>query len=193
VTAKATLERGLGLERLRGGAPALAALGGAVVLALSGALSGALSAGAAQAADRPTPSGYPVPRYVTLKFGKVNARAGPGDDHRLLWVYRTKGLPVQVVAETSEWRRVCDPEGGLAWVHKRVTDGRRAVINLHNRPAALLRKPKTGAEPQAFLNVRAMAGLDRCEKGWCKVKTDGASGWVRQGSLWGTAEAPQCR
>ncbi|WP_367183416.1 SH3 domain-containing protein [Phenylobacterium sp.] len=147
----------------------------------------------AGAADRPTPSGYPVPRYVTLKFGKVNARSGPGDDHRLLWVYSTRGLPVQVVAETAEWRRVCDPEGGLAWVHKRTTDGRRAVINTLNRPAPLLHRPKAGAEPAAFLNVRAMASLVRCEKGWCKVKADGAAGWVREGSLWGTAEALQCR
>lgn len=147
----------------------------------------------AWAADRQTPSGYPVPRYVTLKFGKVNARSGPGDDHRLLWVYNTRGLPVQVVAETAEWRRVCDPEGGLAWVHKRVTDGRRSVINTLNRPAPLLRRPKAGAEPAAFLNVRAMASLVRCEKGWCKVKTDGATGWVREGTLWGTAEALQCR
>ncbi len=152
-----------------------------------------LAATAAAAADRPTPSGYPVPRYVTLKFGKVNARSGPGDDHRLLWVYSTRGLPVQVVAETAEWRRVCDPEGGLAWVHKRTTDGRRAVINTLNRPAPLLRKPKSGAEPAAFLNVRAMASLVRCEKGWCKVKADGEAGWVREGSLWGTAEALQCR
>lgn len=146
-----------------------------------------------RAADRPTPSGYAVPRYVTLKFGKVNARAGPGDDHRLLWVYSTRGLPVQVVAETAEWRRVCDPEGGMAWVHKRVTDGRRAVINTRNRPAPLLRRPKPGVEPAAFLNVRAMASLVRCEKGWCKVKTDGATGWVREGALWGTSEALQCR
>ena len=165
-----------------------AALGAGVGLAVCLAF-----AGPAAAAERQTPSGYPVPRYVTLKFGKVNARAGPGDDHRLLWVYRTRGLPVQVVAETSEWRRVCDPEGGLAWVHKRVTDGRRAVINLANRPAPMLTRPKTGAEPAAFLGVRALASLDRCQKGWCKVKADGASGWVREGTLWGTAESPQCR
>jgi len=153
----------------------------------------AISVGAASAAERPTPSGYPVPRYVTLKFGQVNARAGPGDDHRLLWVYRTKGLPLQVVAETSEWRRVCDPEGGVAWVHKRVTDGRRSVINTTSRPAPLLQKPKTGGEPAAYLNVRAMASLVRCQKGWCKVKVDGATGWSPQGALWGTAEALQCR
>jgi len=165
-------------------APALAALGLAVSMAWTVA---------AQAADRATPSGFPVPRYLTLKFGKVNARSGPGDDHRLLWVYRTRGLPVQVVAETAEWRRVCDPEGGMAWVHKRVTDGRRAVLNTQNRPVPLLHRPKKGAEPAAFLNVRAMASLVRCEKGWCKVKSGRASGWVREGTLWGTAEALQCR
>jgi SH3-like domain-containing protein len=147
---------------------------------------------AAAPADRPTPSGYPVPRYVILKFGKVNARAGPGDDHRLLFVYQARGLPVQVIAETSEWRRVCDPEGQVAWVHKRVIDGRRAVMNTGPRPAPLYRSPKPGSEPAAYLNVRALASLVRCQRGWCKVKADGASGWVREGALWGTSEAPQC-
>jgi SH3-like domain-containing protein len=144
-------------------------------------------------ADRPTPSGLPVPRYVTLKFGKVNARAGPGDDHRLLWVYRVKGLPVQVVAETAEWRRVCDPTGGLAWVHKRTTDGRRSVVNAQARPIPLYPKPRGKAGPNAYLNSRALAALVRCDKGWCRVRAEGASGWAREADLWGTAEAPQCR
>ena len=148
---------------------------------------------AALAADRPTPSGLPVPRYVTLKFGTVNARAGPGDDHRLMWVYRVRGLPVQVVAETAEWRRVCDPTGGLAWVHKRTTDGRRSVVNMTPRPLPLYGKPRSRGEPRAYLNSRALAALVRCDKGWCRVRAEGASGWARESALWGTAEAPQCR
>lgn len=149
--------------------------------------------GVAAGPERTTPSGYPVPRYITLKFGEVNARAGPGDDHRLLWVYRAKGLPVQVVAETSEWRRICDPDGAMAWVHKRLTDGRRAVMNMDDTPAVLRRKPKAEAEPAAYLNVRALAQLDRCKDGWCRVKADGVSGWTREGELWGTAPRAQCR
>jgi SH3-like domain-containing protein len=81
----------------------------------------------------------------------------------------------------------------VAWVHKRVTDGRRAVINTRRQPVALYRQPKRGAEPAAYLNVRALASLTRCEKGWCKVKAGRASGWVREGTLWGTSEALQCR
>jgi SH3-like domain-containing protein len=147
----------------------------------------------ALAAERQTPSGMPVPRYVTLKFDRVNARAGPGDDHRLLWVYRVRSLPLQVVAETSEWRRVCDPQGSMAWIHKRTTDGRRQAMNTSERPIALLNKAKSPSRVTAYLGPHAMAALDRCEDGWCRIRTDRASGWVRQGALWGTSDARQCR
>jgi SH3-like domain-containing protein len=168
------------------------ALGLAAALSLCAAAE-AGEKGADKGAERQTPSGMPVPRYVSLKFDKVNARAGPGDDHKLLFVYRVRGLPLQVIAETSEWRRVCDPEGALAWVHKRVTDGRRTTINMSAQPVALLKHPKEGFRAAAYLNPKALATLDRCDRGWCKVKADHASGWVREGALWGTTEAPQCR
>lgn len=152
-----------------------------------------LAAGAGAAAERQTPSGMPVPRYVSLKFDKVNARAGPGDDYRLLWVYKTRGLPLQVIAETTDWRRVCDPEGALAWVHKRTTDGRRMTMNTGLTSVTLLQKPKDDARPAAYLNPRSLAALDRCRKGWCRVRAGHASGWVREGRLWGTSDRPQCR
>lgn len=148
---------------------------------------------AAAPKERTTPSGLPVPRYVSLKFAQVNARAGPGDDSRLLWVYRARGLPVQVVAETDEWRRICDPEGGLAWVHKRTTDGRRTVMRLSPQPLPIYDSAKTGARVTAYLQSRALAELDRCDKGWCKIKAGSKSGWTPADQVWGTTEAAQCR
>ena len=160
-----------------------------VLLAIPLAFASAARAGP----DRPTPSGLPVPRYISHKFDKVNARAGPGDDHRLLFVYRVKGLPLQVVAETSDWRRVCDPKGEMVWVHRRTTEGRRMVMNTEATAVTLYRRPKAGAAAVAYLNPRALAALDRCDRGWCRVKVDGVSGWTRQGELWGTSDAIQCR
>jgi SH3-like domain-containing protein len=174
--------------RARRGRPVL----GAVVAAALG-LAGGLAGAARAAPERPTPSGLPVPRYVSLKFDKVNARSGPGDDHRLLWVYRVRGLPVQVLAETAEWRRVCDPDGALAWVHKRTTDGRRTTINMGGAPAPLRRRPKPASRVVAYLKPKAMAALVRCEDGWCKVRADDVTAWAPEGELWGTADAPQCR
>jgi len=174
--------------------------GRSIGLALSCMAAACLAVGAASAddrgadrAERPTPSGMPVPRYVVLKFGEVNARAGPGDDHRLLWVYRVRDLPVQVVAETAEWRRVCDPEGGLAWVHRRTTDGKLMVMNRGAAPVAVFRSREPGAHQVANLSPRSLASLVRCEGDWCHIRADGVSGWARAAELWGTAQTPQCR
>jgi SH3-like domain-containing protein len=149
--------------------------------------------GPAAAVERQTPSGLDVPRYVTLKFDQVNARAGPGDDYPARWVYRVRGLPVQVVAETAEWRKVCDPEGGSAWVHRRTVDGRRGVILMSPAPQPMKARAKAEANVVAILAPRRMAELDKCRDGWCRIKGSGKSGWVPEASVWGTAPAPQCK
>ena len=147
----------------------------------------------ALAAPRQTPSGLPVPRYVTLKFDKVNARSGPGDDYPTRWVYKVRDLPVQVVAETAEWRKVCDPEGGAAWVHRRTTDGARSVMRLAPGAIPLKVKADAGSRTVAILPERGLAGLDKCKDGWCRLKGRGGAGWVPQGAVWGLNEAPQCK
>ncbi len=165
------------------------ALAAAALLALAGCKG---HHGPAQA--RETPSGLPVPRYVSLKFAEVNARGGPGDDYKLLWVYRAKGLPLQVIEETQDWRRVCDPTGAIAWVKATGVDGRRTVIRLKGDPLPLLDKPAEGSRTAATLAAHAMTALDRCDKGWCKLKGKGGGGWAPAGELWGTADGKrQCR
>ncbi len=153
----------------------------------------AASAAAQVPAPRVGPSGFPVPRYVALKFNEVNARGGPGDDYRLLWTYRARGLPVQVVAETRDWRRVCDPQGGVAWVKATGTDGRQKVMRLQRGPLPLRGRPDPAAPVKALMAERALADLDRCKRGWCRISLGGMSGWTPQTALWGTDDRPQCR
>ena len=158
------------------------------VLALSGC-----KKGYGQPHGRETPSGLPVPRYVSLKFAEVNARGGPGDDYKLLWVYRAKGLPLQVIAETQDWRKVCDPTGGAAWVKATGIDGRRTAIRLKTDPLSLLDKPAAGGKTTAILPPRAVAFVDRCDKGWCRLRGKGSGGWAPATEVWGADEQPQCR
>ncbi|MGY6531477.1 SH3 domain-containing protein [Glycocaulis sp.] len=135
----------------------------------------------AQACD--TPSGQPVPRFVTLRFDEVRGRVGPSTTHPVRWEYRRSGLPVEIIAETADWRRVRDPEGEESWMHRRTLSGRRAVqvreaASLHARPDA--ESPETArAEPGAILS------LERCRLGWCRLEADGHRGWVRASALWG--------
>ena len=173
----------------------LLAAGAALALTLGSreAVAASLPHRAAAPAGRPTPSGLPVPRYVSLKFGEVNARAGPGDDYRLLWTYRARGLPLQVIAETAEWRRVCDPEGQVAWVHQRTTDNRRTVMRTESEPLTLRNKPDERGRAVAALAGRSLAGLDLCRKDWCRIAAGRTRGWIPAASVWGVADSPQCR
>ena len=34
-----------------------------------------------------------------------------------------------MIAETREWRKICDPDGSVAWIHRTVASGRRSVFN----------------------------------------------------------------
>jgi len=138
-------------------------------------------------------SGFCVPRYLSLKRGEVMARKGPGTDYPALWVYRAQGLPVQVVAETQDWRRICDADGAAAWVHRSMLDGRRTVIGLGAAPIPLRKAPRADAPLAGLLNARALADLDRCAGAWCKLKVGGLSGWAANASVWGAAPARQCR
>ncbi len=140
-----------------------------------------------------TVSGFCVPRWVSLKRGEVYGRKGPGKDYPATWVYKVQGLPVQIVAETEDWRRICDPDHGAVWVHRSMVDGRRTIMSLATAPAPLLHDPKPGARVEGLLNGRALAALGKCQGGWCKVSAGGVSGWLATDNVWGLASAPQCR
>lgn len=151
-----------------------------------------LSAAAQMPDGRPTPTGLEVPRWVSLKSNKVRARYGPGLDHRILWEYHAAGLPVQVIAETREWRKVCDPEGSVAWIHRSVASGRRTTFNAHEGVLVLRVRPEETAAVRARLRSRAIANYDRCEDGWCRVRVGKISGWAPAQSLFGVQGQALC-
>ncbi len=130
---------------------------------------------------------------MTLKKAPVNARGGPGEDYKVLWSYPAKGVPLQVVEETDDWRRVCDPEGGVGWVHKRSLDGHRSVMRTSSRDLILRDRPSDSARASAVMAGRSTAELLICKTGWCRVSVDHAKGWVRMSDVWGLSDKLQCR
>lgn len=134
-------------------------------------------------ADR-TPSGFVVPRFVSLKFSKVNGRTGPSRDHPIAWQYQRRGLPLLIVAETEMWRKVRDISGDEAWVRKPALSGSRTVIA--TQMTSLRSRPDASAREVARTDVKALLRLQECREGWCEVKAEnGIKGWARQDAFWG--------
>ncbi len=137
-------------------------------------------------------SGLPVPRFVSLKSNKVNVRRGPSTDQAIVWVFSRAGLPVEVIAEFENWRRVRDSEGADGWVFHSLLSGRRTVlispwskseqgpvsIPLHDRQSA-------GSGVVAQLQPGVIGDLVECDGKWCELAVGSYSGYVQQKKLWG--------
>ena len=135
-----------------------------------------------------THSGYAVPRYVSLKFGKVNGRQGPSTQHPILWQYRRKGLPLVVVAEMDIWRKVRDHKGEESWLRTQALTGTRMVMSLGD--ITLYQKPDSGSNLVASAEGDVIFRLLECNSnGWCKIRAQsGIKGWAQQNRLWGAGE-----
>lgn len=162
------------------------------VLAAVGVATLLTGAGQTMPDGRPTPSGQPVPRWLSLKSSQVRARQGPGLDYRVMWEYRAAGLPVQVIAETSEWRKICDADGAVAWVHRSVVSSRRSVMNLGAEELPVRSRRSENAPVRARLTPRARVAIDGCEEGWCEVRSGRLRGWVSQTAVFGAQTRALC-
>ncbi len=140
-----------------------------------------------------TPSGFCLPRYVSLRSNKVAARKGPGKDYDPVFAYYAKGLPVQVVNETTDWRQICDPMGELVWVHRSMLEGVRTVFAMGPQPVVMRKSPSDTAAPAAYLRPRSVAVLGQDKGDWRQVTAGGETGWVKASEVWGVSPAPQCR
>jgi SH3-like domain-containing protein len=134
-----------------------------------------------------TPSHLPVPRFVSLKYNKINGRAGPDEDYPVKFIYHRQGLPVKVIAETDEWRKIQDPEGTTVWVHKRMLDAKRTLIIRQNgiNVVVLRDKPRDDSKAIANLSNGVIGEIIEQTPGWCRVKIGGYKGWVRATEVYG--------
>lgn len=136
-----------------------------------------------QSASESTPSGQVVPRFVSLKFDVANGRSGPSQAHPIAWRYLRRSLPMEVIAETPNWRRVRDPDGEITWMHKRVLSGRRSVFTLVETP--LRARADIDAPEEAIADAGVTFSLQRCRSGWCRIEAQGYRGWAQAQMLWG--------
>ena len=134
------------------------------------------------------PSGLPIPRFVSLKTDKVNVRKGPSSDHAVAWVFQSKGLPVEIVAESETWRRVRDAEGSEGWILHNMLGGKRTALIAPTRKGSyvnMMSEPSLEAAPVARLASGVLGDIKSCDGAWCRVLASGYDGYVDQNMIWG--------
>jgi SH3-like domain-containing protein len=139
----------------------------------------------------PMTSGLPVPRFVSLKSDHVNVRVGPTRDNDVSWIYTRSSLPVEIIAEFENWRRIRDSEGAEGWVYHSLLSGRRtAVVTAKAKDdlTPLYDRADAASAVSARLEAGVLATVRRCSGssgGWCRISGSGFDGWIAQQRLWG--------
>ncbi len=153
-----------------------------VVLALAG-ISGPVIA-QEQLQARGSVTNLPIPRYVSLKAKEGNVRRGPSLAHKIDWVFTRRNMPVIIVAEYGNWRRVEDRDGAGGWIHYSLLSGARTVI-VETDLTGLKIKPEDNAAIRAYAEAGVVARLNQCNLDWCRITASGQKGWVRKTDVWG--------
>jgi len=154
----------------------------------------AIGAAAFAGGAAPTPSGLPVPRFVSTNSGETYGRVGPSFEHRVKFTLRRRGEPLMVVAETADhWRKVRDVAGDEMWIHRSKLSGRRTAAVIGDAPVVVRRAEAPDSEARAMLSAGVVVALGRCAERACRVEVDAGdgriTGWVDAGRLWGAAPA----
>ena len=135
---------------------------------------------AAQAA-----SGLPVPRFVSLRSDQINLRMGPGTRYPIKWLYQKSDLPVEIIDEHENWRKIRDFNGQKGWVHQQMLSGRRMVRLKED--ALVLRAAAPDSLPIARAEKGAVGKLKLCPPAvaLCLVDFNELEGWVAKPKLFG--------
>ena len=148
-----------------------------------------LCVGGAVAAAGERLTGLPLPRYAAIRATEANLRVGPSMNYPVLWRYEERGLPVRIVKEHFDWRKVEDPKGETGWMSAHLlADWPRAIVTTANR--LLRRSPETGARGVAVLEPGVVVTVLERRGGWCRVAKEGHKGWLKSDEVWGACAGP---
>lgn len=159
----------------------------ALSLGLFGVANEAMAQGAAKGA-----SGLPLPRFVSLKSKRVNMRIGPSTDYAVSRMYMKSGMPVEIIQEYENWRRIRDADGTEGWVNRALLSGERTAVAApwmrgkgKDVYVNMRRDAQSGASVIARLEPGVVFRIGECNGDWCRAEAGQASGWVSQGEIWG--------
>lgn len=161
-----------------------------LVVISSGTLTSAVAAAPAAPEVTRGPSGLQLPRFVSLKSGRVNSRIGPGVNYAVGWMYMKPGLPMEIIQEYDNWRKVRDADGSEGWVNQSLLSGKRTGIAApwqrgKDARIALHSQPEETAATVAILEPGVVGTIKTCNGEWCEMTFGSYTGWISQSLVWG--------
>ncbi|MCP4394172.1 MAG: hypothetical protein GY804_07930 [Alphaproteobacteria bacterium] len=127
-----------------------------------------------------------LPRFVAFQANPARMRTGPDKRYPIKWIYKKEGVPVKVILEMNNWRKVKDWEGTEGWVSRSLLSNKRTF-----RVTGVTRNLRSMADERAplvaYIEPGVFGTILKCPKNidYCKVKVDKYTGWLPRNAFWG--------
>ena len=122
--------------------------------------------------------------FLSLKKNKVNVRYGPSFESPVKFVYKKINLPIKQIDKKENWRRIIDLKNNSGWIHWSQLKSINSLIPLEEK--ILFKKPSNFSKPLAKIEKGRVLIIQKCIKGWCKIKSDKFKGWIETDNIWGS-------
>jgi SH3-like domain-containing protein len=123
-------------------------------------------------------------KFLSLKNSKVNVRYGPGFDYNVKYIYRKLELPLKIIDKKENFRRIIDFKKNSGWIHISQLKKSKSFIVLEDK--ILFKKPSLFSKPILKIKKGRLLLIKKCQKEWCKVKTEKYLGWLKTDNIWGS-------
>ena len=123
----------------------------------------------------------------SLRNTKVNVRLGPSKNYPIKFVYEKKYLPVVIIDEHYNWRKVKDYDNDTGWVHiSQLSKIKTTVTTKDNK--VVYSSPSIYSKPKVKLEIYQVLTIKKCNLKWCEIKNAKINGWIKKEYLWAINE-----
>ncbi|WPX98072.1 SH3 domain-containing protein [Candidatus Fokinia crypta] len=126
----------------------------------------------------------PIPRFTSIKSSKVLMRVGAGYDYPVFKSYSCINMPVQVLDEFKQWRKVLDYEKNIGWIHESLLSSNKTA-KVTSSKASLRYFPSYQFPKIGMLKNGSIVKILKRKNAWCKIAINEIKGWVEEDHLWG--------
>ena len=124
--------------------------------------------------------------FVSLKSYEVKMRVGPGKEYPIAWVFMRANLPMILMAEFDQWRKVKFIDGTVGWVHKNMISRKSSAIVTENY--AIMYKHASKKHPIAKIEKGVVVRILKRDGDFVKADINNQKGWIEKKFLWGINE-----
>ena len=87
-------------------------------------------------------------------------------------------MPVEVIAQFENWRRIREWDGTTGWVQQNLLTGKRHIIVAKGDNRPVHRQPDPASALIARAEPGVVARLSECRAAWCRIESPVVSGWI---------------